>query len=536
MTRRELIAIFAVAVVARAAAAFVVTYPPYLDPAYYELVARQLIAGDGFTAPALWSFLEVGGRLPDVPVLPVASNGHWMPLTSVMAAMSMSLFGQSHLAAQGPSIVLGAALVPLTAWIAIELWGSRRVAWVSAILALFAGPMLVLVPLVDSFALFGAGGAMALIGATRGLNAKDGGQWIVLAGAGVGIATLARIDGMVLAAAPATAWLIRRGVTPWRLERPRLGWGVGLASALAASLVIAPWLIRQQIVFGTPFPSAGGHTLWITSYNEQFSIGHPVDLGTYLASGAPAIVGSKLTSWGLLLGRSAVLLGGAFVLSFLYGLWHERRRAELAPFLVYWLVLFVVMGGLFTLHAPQGAWYHSAWAWLPFAIPLAVATFEPGVAALGRRIRLFARERNQRFLFNAAVVGAIVLSVVGSTSLVIGWNADRARLDEATTFLESVDSDDVVMYVDPPAVTLATGLRSVAPPFDPYPVIGDVIDAYDVRWVVLERSDGASEDVLGLWTGSAAVDTDGNRATFLQPAPAFETERVRIFATAESGQ
>jgi 4-amino-4-deoxy-L-arabinose transferase-like glycosyltransferase len=536
VSRRELVAIFALALLARAAAALVVTYPPYLDPAYYELVARQLAAGDGFTTPALWSFLEVGGHLPEAPTLPLPSNGHWMPLTSVVAAAFMSLFGASQIAAQIPSILLGAVLVPLTAWIAFELWRSRRVAWVSAVLALFGGPMLVLVPLVDSFALFGVGGCMALLGATRAVTDARGSRWLLLAGAGVGIATLARIDGMVLAIAPATAWFVRRGIGPWRTGLPRLSWSIAVASAAAALVVVIPWLVRQQLVYGTPFPSAGGHTLWITSYNEQFSIGHPVDLSTYLGSGAPAIIGSKLTSWGLLIGRTAVLLGGAFVLSFLYGMWRERRRADLAPFLVYWVVLFIVMGALFTFHAPQGAWYHSAWAWLPIAIPLAIANFQPGVAAMGRRMRLFARERNQTFLFNAAIVGAVILSVVGSLSLVVGWNADRARLERAVTFLESVDPADVVMYVDPPALTLATGLRSVAPPFDPYPVIGEVIDAYDVRWVVVERATGTSSDALGLWEGSSSVDPEGNRATFLAETPAFDAEDIRIFATADLGQ
>ena len=33
---------------------------------------------------------------------------------------------------------------------------------------------------------------------------------------------------------------------------------------------------------GAPLPSAGGHTLWIREYNEQFSIGHEVSLATYL--------------------------------------------------------------------------------------------------------------------------------------------------------------------------------------------------------------------------------------------------------------
>jgi hypothetical protein len=420
--------------------------------------------------------------------------------------------------------------VPLTAMVGADLWQSRRVGLVSGVLAIFAGPMLVYVPMVDSFAVFGVAGFTALYAATRAVRAPAGSWWLVVSGLAVGLATLTRIDGMLLAIAPAVAWFNRRGIGPWASIAPPLPWRAALASALAAVIVLAPWLLRQQLVFGTPFPSAGGHTLWITSYNEQFSIGHPVDLGTYLASGPAAIVASKLTSWGLLIGRTAVLLGGAFIISFAYGLWRDRRRPELAPFLAYWVVLFVVMGALFTLHAPQGAWYHSAWAWLPFAIPLAVASFIPAVERLGRSAPMFARSRNQTFLFRAAVAGAVVLSLVGSFSLIVGWRGDRQRLDAAASFLEAqARPDDVVMYIDPPSLTLATGLRSVPFPYDPFPVIESVARAYDVRWVVVERERGRDGDALGLWNGGGSVDVDGNSADFLLDSPAFDASDVRVY-------
>jgi hypothetical protein len=388
------------------------------------------------------------------------------------------------------------------------------------------------VPLVDSFAIFGLGGFAAIYGSMRAGRELRGGGWLVVAGLGVGVATLTRIDGVFLATAPATAWLIRRGVGPWRATVPALPWSRAVACAAVAALVVVPWLLRQQLVYGTPLPSAGGHTLWITTFNEQFSIGHTVDLGTYLAPGAPAIIGSKLESWGLLAGRTAVLLGGVFLFSFVYGTWRERRRADLAPVLVYWFVLFVAMGGIFTLHAPFGAWYHSAWAWLPFAIPLAVGAFVPGTAALGRWIPMLRRPRNQRFLLGAAIVGAIVLSVLSSAALMVGWAADASRIATASRFLERQASpSDVVMHVNAPAISLATGLRALAPPFDPYPVIEEVVRAFDVTWVVVERPPGAGSDPLGLWAGPSAVDVEGNRATFLSSEPAFDSVDVRVYRT-----
>lgn len=532
-SRRELLLLLLLALVTRALAAWLVGDPPYLDPAYYEVVARRLASGDGFSVPVLWSFLEVGGQLPADPQLPVPSNRHWMPLTSVVSALSMMVLGPSRLAAQLPMIVLGAALAPLTALVTWELWRNLTAARISALLAVFAGPMLLLASQVDNFAIFGVTGFGALYASTRAVRTLDraaAARWLVLSGAFCGLATLARIDGLLLLVSPFAAWLARHRGRRTHPDRAALGAGWLLAALVAALVVLAPWLARQMMVFGSPFPSAGGHTLWITSYNDQFSINRTFNPGTYLSWGIPAIVGSKMGAWLLLLGRTAVLLGGIFVISFIYGMWRERHRDELAPFIAYFLVMFAAMGGVFTFHAPQGAYYHSALAWLPFAIGLSTASFLPMVAGVGTRWKLLARKRGQLFLLRAAVAGAVVLSLIASVNLLATWRYERALLEKAAPFFRDLERDgDVVMYADPPSLFLLTGNPAIAAPFDPFPVIGAVARAYDVRWVLLERSRGATVDALGLWEGAEAVDSAGNRANWLRSEPSFEAEGIRVY-------
>jgi hypothetical protein len=516
------------ALAVRIVAALPIDYAPYTDPAYYSLVAERLASGHGFSIPVLWSFLEVGGRLPSDPMLPVPSNGHFMPLTSIVAAGSIWLFGSAlgdWRAAQLPMILLGALLVPFTYYVAHQLWPSRTAAWAAALLALLAGPMLVYYPLVDNFAVFGVCGAAAIWSSIRAVRASSPGPWLAAAGVAAGLATLARLDGVLLAVAPATAWFVSRSWSGWP---SRLGWGV--ASAAAFLLVLTPWLARNLAVFGAAFPSAGGHTLWITSYNEQFTISSDPSVAAYLAWGPVNILGSKLASWGELAGRTAVLLGGFFVLPFAYGLWHERRRAELAPFLVYFIVMFVVMGGVFTFHAPKGAFYHSAAAWLPFAIPLAIASIAPASTAAGRVWPFLRRPATHRFLLVAGTAGALVLSLVGSAVLFIGWSDGHAKLERAAAFLISNGAPgDRVMAYDPAALHALSGNPGVAPPFDPFPVVGQVVDAYDVRWVVVTLARGEDRDPLGLWDGAAAVDADGNHPDFLPYEPAFADEGVRVY-------
>jgi 4-amino-4-deoxy-L-arabinose transferase-like glycosyltransferase len=517
-----------IALFARVAAGLIVSWPPYTDPGYYTLVAERLADGFGFTVPVLWSFLEVGGSIPSDPTLPVASNGHWQPLTSIVAAGSMAIFGSDYRAGQVPMILLSTALVPATYLIGIRFWRSRFVAVVAALLAVFAGPLLIMYPAIDNFAVFGVTGCAAIWLACLAVDARRPLWWLVGAGAAVGLATLARVDGLLLAIAPMTAWALiaaRRGTWTW----PRL-LALGAASLGAFAIVVAPWAIRNIAEFGAPLPSAGGHTLWITDYNEQFSVGRTPSVDSYMAWGIGPIVLSKLVTWGELVGRTAVLLGGIFVIPFVAGLWRERHRRELAPFLAYFAVMFAAMGLVFTFHAPKGAFYHSAPAWLPFAFPLAVAGVAPASVAAGRFWRFLRRPQTHRFLVVAGLIGAVSLSLVGSAILYQQWIASRDRELAAASFL-SADGrfDDVIMYSDPASMALTSGNPGIAGPFDGYPIQERIIRAYGVEWVVVTVRPGETTDPLGFWKGGRARDANGVPATFLADEPAFEAAGVRIY-------
>ena len=322
-----------------------------------------------------------------------------------------------------------------------------------------------------------------------------------------------------------------RGAHPVPTARPS-PWG--FASATAFLAVLAPWLARNVAVFGTPLPSAGGHTLWITEYNEQFSIGHEVSLATYLDWGLVNIVASKITSWFELVGRTGVLLGGIFLIFFVAGLWIFRRRAELAPFLVYFAVMFVAMGLIFTFHAPKGAYYHSAPAWLPWAFAISAAAVPPTLNAAGRFWPFLRRPQTHRFLAVAGLAGAVVLSVVGSVILFDQWDRSRLRDEQAAAFLrENAAPDDVFMASDPASLHPLTGNPGLAAPFDPYDVIEQVVAAYDVEWVVVLRPGPGETDPLGLWDGAAATDSEGNHPSFLPAVPQFEGDDVRVFRVEE---
>ena len=527
---RDLALVTAAALLVRTVAAWLVPAPPHVDAAYYTMVGEQLATGNGFTAPVLWSFLEVGGRLPADPQLPVPSNAHWMPLTAIVAGAAMAIFGADWRAGQVPMVLLSTLVVPLTYVAAVQVWRSRRIAVLSAVLAIAAGSLLLMYPLVESFAVFGILGSVALMSSVQAIDSQHPGRWLVLAGAACGLASLTRIDGALLALAPATAWLVLKPFGRGRLGSPirALGWGAASAAAFVA--VVAPWLVRDVIAFGTAFPSPGGRLLWIRDYNEHLSIGLDLTFERYLDWGPGSILISKLLAAGALAGRTLALFGGVLGAFFLAGLWIHRKNRRLLPVTAYVAAMYAVMILLFTEHAPKGAFLHTAPAWLPFALPMAVASVPPACSAAGRAWPFLRRPSAHRFVEVVSVAGAVVLAVAGAFTLLADWNVRLDRQETAAAFLRrEAAADEVVMADDPSSLYLRTGLRGVAPPFDPYPILGEVIDAYGVDWVVVLLAPDEQRDPLGLWGGAAARDADGNRAKFLPEEAAFERPGVKVF-------
>lgn len=533
---RDLIGLTAIALVIRIVVAILIGAPPWTDSAYYFAAGRELATGGGLTVPFVWSFLETDGSLPADPTLPIPAHAHWMPLTSFTAAAGMAVLGPHWWAAQVPMVLLSTAMTPVTYLVAMDLWRSRLAAVVGSLLVIFCGPLLLFGSIVENFAVFGLAGLGALYAAMRAARGdRRAGWWLVASGALVGLATLARIEGVLLSIATATSWFIGMGWSWWSWTSRRIGWLAGFASFAAFAVVVAPWAARNLATFGAVLPSTGGSTLWIKSYNEQFSITADTSIGAYLAQGPLPIVGSKLGSWLVIGGYVFILLGGVFAIPFAASLWTRRREARAAPFIVYFLAMLVFMGGLFTFHAPRGLFNHHASAWLPIAAPLAVAGMAPTVTFLSRWWRFLGRPATHRFLIVASFAAAVVISVTTSALLLRAWREDVDAARRVATFLDQhADSADVVMHRDAPLLSTISGYPVIGPPFDPFPVVERVARAYGADWYVVQRqSQGDRVEPSGLWEGGRAVDAQGNRATWLEEVPAYDQGGVRIYAIRE---
>jgi 4-amino-4-deoxy-L-arabinose transferase-like glycosyltransferase len=267
----------------------------YPDSYYYVSVARSLASGHGFSLDYIWSFVDVGGRIPADPVLPIASNAHWMPLGSLVQVPFIWLLGPTPLASALPFMLIGALAAPLTWALAREVGAGDRVALASGIALCVPAAVAILMVQPDNFALFQVLGMGALWATARGL--RGSGRAFALVGLLVGLAALSRPDGVLLGVGAALLFFWDR----WRAHRSggrraaAIGWRWAFACAGLFLLVMAPWLARQMVVFGSLSPSSStGRILWIQTYEQMWSVTGQVSPATFLDQGLGSLLASRV--------------------------------------------------------------------------------------------------------------------------------------------------------------------------------------------------------------------------------------------------
>ena len=113
-TVRTPILLYLVALAVRGLLIAVHPDPAYPDSSYYVDVARSIAGGNGLTVDVIWIFAEVGNRIPAHPVLPIPSNGHWLPLASFVQVPFILALGPTAVASALPLALIGSLAAPLT--------------------------------------------------------------------------------------------------------------------------------------------------------------------------------------------------------------------------------------------------------------------------------------------------------------------------------------------------------------------------------------------------------------------------------------
>ena len=459
--------------------------PAYPDSFYYVDVARNLVQGHGFNIDLVWIFPEVGGHIPASPVLPIPSNAHWMPLASVVQVPFLALLGPTAFASALPFALLGSIPAPLTWAMARE---ARASAWVAAGAGvLVAIPVMSVVYMVqpDNFSLFQPLVLASLWMGSRGLKGSP--RAFAAAGLLAGLATLSRNDGLLVLAALGAAFVWDR----WRRRVvPRSA--MVLCVALFA-IVMAPWWLRQLATFGSLSPStASGKVFFIRDIGEWNSITTPATLDHLLGMGIGPLIATRLGGLVAAVMIYVTLVGGFVLAPFMViGGWVRRRSLDFGPFFLYAGLLFAFSTLVSAVHVPGGTFIHSAVALAPHSYVLALEGIAAAVAWVAARRPSWDAAAATRAFSIGAVVCAVGAAIVGSAFVHGVWADARTRFLRVADALDTADAPatDRVMSIDAAGTKYWTGRGGVVLVNDPLDTVHDVITAYDIRWLVLDRED-----------------------------------------------
>lgn len=369
----------------RLVAAAAVGFPIPEDTAYYVDVARNLIAGRGLVADAIWSY-----QTPPL-VFPRPAFEVWLPLPTLMAAVPMAVGGASFAAAQLVPVVAGVIVVLLAdhlagqvaAEVGLPAERARTLRVGTALTTALYLPLVLHSALPDSTMLFaalalGACLLMArLLAEPRGYALSD--RRLLGLGLLLGLAALTRNEAIWLAG----TWLLLVASRSDLAVGARLR---GIGSVAAVSLaVVAPWAARDWLVFGTPLPGqALANALSVTGF-DIFAWRDQPTLERYLALGPGRLLELRLTGIGHNLVNVLLLLGIPTALVGLLALPTVAGVRVLRPLLIFSAITFAATSLLFPVATTWGTFLHAAGPVHVLLVVAALLGLDRLLAAVGHR-------------------------------------------------------------------------------------------------------------------------------------------------------
>lgn len=493
MTRRSFTAFVLVALVG----AFVITRwiaaPGYTDVYYHFNAANRLASGQGLTDAYVWTYI---GALDH---LPMPSHLYWMPLTSVLAGVSMALFRApgDYAIAQLPFVLMFEAMACVGYWMGGRLGGTRRHAWVAGLLTLFSGFYAKFWGAIDTFAPYALVGSLCLVVIGIGARAQHAVPlqkrvlvWLI-AGVLAGLGHLTRADGLLLLMVGGLVilWRWARRAVPLQMALITL-----LALVLGYGLVMLPYFARNLNEIGTLLPLGGTQAIWFDEYNDLFNYPPDASPATLFADGLGVFIAGRREALVNNLG-TFVAVEGMVILTplMLIGLWKRRRDGFLYPFALYALGLHLAMTFVFPFPGYRGGLLHSAAALIPFWAALGVAGLDDAVNWVAKRRRRW-NARTAKQVFS----GGLVLVGLGLT-LYIGLSG-RVYPQSPTLYgelLDTLPADARILSDDPPELYYYTGIGGAMLPNDTPETLLQIAQEYDIDYLLLKQGlDGIPAPLL----------------------------------------
>lgn len=454
-------------------------FPGHGDGSWYDGVARNFAAGRGLTEDCLWHF-----AIPRDTVSGPIGN-YWNPLVPLILGTFYKVFGVSNFIGVLPALLMDAAVALFIFFFAYRRFGSKEIAAFSFLLysvhtyvwtARAGGGT------PETFlAFFVALTTFSLIAAWEGKR-----RGYILAGLFGALAYLSRNEGGMSLLAILFLFFFREIYQGRWLNRTRpRAFGI-LGAALATfALVVAPWEIRNRMLFGEAANAAKTTYFFVEVWDDVWSYSRELSFQHYLALGWKKILTIKLSSYVYKIEMFTHTTSWPILMFIPSGLLAASTLTWIFPVMAYFLISFLVMGFLNSV-GQQGGWNGIA-VFLPIWIPLAVAG----------SYSFFEKATKSPIKSRWCAFGACFVMVLYHLAInvrVAHHYKEAGNLNQAPMLLVQnwlrnnlpKDEKPIVMTSFPHQMAYFTGIPSVIiPTNDPPEIIQQVAHKFGAKYLVL---------------------------------------------------
>ena len=493
MKIRDYLFLYLIAVLVISAAGILQRSAGYMDAEYYAAIGSGIRSGTGFTQNFLWNYLD------DPVGIPHPSNTYWMPLASILSAISFTF----NLAGQKTTIwvlnIFFSALIPvITAWITIRFTKRRSDAWVTGLLAIFSGFYLLYYAIPETFTLSMVFGSGLIILLSKNETESTKGKYFLLRWVFIGIAAgllhMTRAEGLL--------WFAISAGNLVYLTLKHRDFQTGFASALCLIsgylFISGAWYLRNLQIWDQPFPPGTNRALWITTYDQTFSF--PASLLTFqhwAAQGIEMVLSSRADAFWMNIKSILAVQGGILLFPFIIGRWWlYRRDAHLVLVAVYYSIVFFIMTVVFPFAGSRGGFIHSAagiqlflWAMVPIGLDQFIR--------FGERKRGWVSEEARRvFQIGLVIIMTLLTSIIFYQRVIVKENGISTWLVEERHYQNIfqelktnliLDSESMVMVKNPPGWFLITGSHAIVIPDGDETTLKNVAQKFGASILILEK-------------------------------------------------
>ncbi len=478
-TYHKLLLIGVVAFLLRLALAQWAEHPGIADPNHYYNVGRRLAEGHGLTVNYIWQFNNDYATITH-------PEDHWMPLTSVLVAAAITLFGTSVQAAFVPFMLIGAFVLPALAYLAARQLrcspnSSLFVAAAAALLPEYVMNSLRTDTTLPNAALITTSILLLTAGLRRGRV-----SWFVGAGLAAGLAYLNRSDSALMLPMLAVTLIAYRLWGQDQVTRAHL-WRAALLIPLAAAVLVVPWIVRNIEVTGLPSSTTDTSTMFfLTDIREHYVYSTDLTLERMLERQTPRqLIGKRLFELAASLKLMYTTLDIALPVAVWGGLLlllltrDRERLLVLAPTLILLAGFYVFYAVLVPYKSQGGSFKKTFLSLIPLLLPLAGLALERAIADL----RLRTGTMLLILVFLAANAVELTRADQGNTNRYLATMRDVIRL--ARSLPDTNGDGEIVLMPQDQFMTAYLGLRSVVIPMEDRDVVLEVARRYGVDYLMM---------------------------------------------------